>query len=105
MEERVAQRMENEYVFPDGGRGWFDLSIHPVAEGIFILSVDITERKRAESILAEQVDELRRWHTATMGRETRILELKQEINRLLAQTGGPPRYPSAESEEVRDENP
>jgi PAS domain S-box-containing protein len=48
LEERTAQQMENEFVFPDGGKGWFDLSIQPVPEGVFILSVDVTERKKAE---------------------------------------------------------
>jgi len=33
--------------------GWFDLSIQPVREGVFILSIDITERKMAEKSLRE----------------------------------------------------
>ncbi len=56
---------------------------------------DITERKRTEAQLNEQLDELRRWHAATLGRETRILDLKAEVNELLAKAGQPPRYPSA----------
>ena len=51
MEKRTAQHMENEFVFPDGTSGWFDLGVQPVPEGVFILSVDITERKRAEQEL------------------------------------------------------
>lgn len=57
---------------------------------------DITERKQAQAHLAEQLEELRRWHTITSGREGRILELKHEVNELLAQSGQPPRYSSAE---------
>ena len=53
MEERRAHRLENEFIFPDGSKGWFDLSIQPVPEGIFILSVDITERKHAEDALRQ----------------------------------------------------
>ena len=45
--------------------------------------------------LAVQLAELRRWNDATLGREERILELKREINGLLASLGQPPRYPSA----------
>jgi PAS domain S-box-containing protein len=56
---------------------------------------DISERKRIESELAGQLDELRRWHDATSGREKRILKLKHELNELLLQAGQPPRYPSA----------
>jgi PAS domain S-box-containing protein len=48
MEERTARRMETRFVFPDESVGWFELSIQPVEEGIFILSTDITERKQAE---------------------------------------------------------
>ena len=35
------------------------------------------ERKRAEAQLNEQIDELRRWHAVTLGRETRILDLRR----------------------------
>jgi PAS domain S-box-containing protein len=48
MTERVSARMENRFQFPDGGLGWFELSIQPIPEGIFILSNDVTERRRAE---------------------------------------------------------
>ena len=51
MEERTPKRMENQFVFPDGSIGWFELSIQPAREGIFILSTEITERKRAAEAL------------------------------------------------------
>ncbi|MCQ3939134.1 MAG: hypothetical protein DPW18_19125 [Chloroflexi bacterium] len=51
MEKRITRHMENLFVFPDGASGWFELSIQPVPEGIFILSIDITERKLAEEQL------------------------------------------------------
>lgn len=53
MEDRVAERLENRFVFPDGSVGWFELSIQPVPEGIFILSIDITEKKLAENAIRE----------------------------------------------------
>ena len=62
---------------------------------------DIAERKQTESLLNKQLDELRRWQDATLGREMRILDLKHEVNELLAQSGQPPRYPSAESDDRR----
>jgi len=58
MEQRVAHRLENEFTFPDGSRGWFDLNIQPVPEGIFILSHDVTDRKRAESQIQHQLERL-----------------------------------------------
>lgn len=62
---------------------------------------DITDRKEAETRLAEQVRELQRWHDATLGREIRILELKRQVNELLEKAGQPPRYPSAELEAAK----
>ncbi len=46
MESRVPIHLENAFTFPDGSSGWFDLSIQPVPEGVFILSIDISEKKR-----------------------------------------------------------
>ena len=48
MEQRVHKRMENEFTYPDGSVGWFDLSFEPVTEGVAILSIEITDRKRTE---------------------------------------------------------
>lgn len=48
MTERVSTVMENEFTFPDGSIGVFDLRIEPVPQGLFILSVDVTERKKKE---------------------------------------------------------
>jgi len=45
--------MENEFVFPDGTIGWFEIGVQPVPEGVFILSEDITERKRSEELLRD----------------------------------------------------
>ncbi len=56
---------------------------------------DISARQQTETHLRQQLDELRRWQEATLGREARILELKHEVNALLAQVGQPPRYTSA----------
>ena len=53
IEERIPHHMENEFVFPDGTKGWFDLSIQPVPEGVFILSIDITVRKLSEEAIKQ----------------------------------------------------
>ncbi len=63
---------------------------------------DITERKKTELQLHEQLDELRRWQQAMLGRESRVISMKQEVNELLARLGQPPRYVNhlpAESDE------
>jgi PAS domain S-box-containing protein len=54
--ERVPFQLENEFVFPDKTIGWFELSFQPVPEGIFIMSVDITERKNAAELLKKERD-------------------------------------------------
>lgn len=48
MENRITREIENKFKFPDGTVKWFQLRVHPVKEGIFILSNDITERKQRE---------------------------------------------------------
>ena len=54
MTGREAQRLENEFTFPDGSTGWFELHIQPVPEGLLILSQDITLRKRSEAALHDE---------------------------------------------------
>jgi PAS domain S-box-containing protein len=51
MEDRLPDTMENEFAFQDGTTGWFELRIQPVPEGLFILSMDITERKRTRQAI------------------------------------------------------
>ncbi|PKN98967.1 MAG: hypothetical protein CVU43_15620 [Chloroflexi bacterium HGW-Chloroflexi-5] len=63
-------------------------------EGAIVLNLDISELKKAEEQLSAQLDELRRWNLATLGRENRIRELKMEINKLLVEIGREPIYQS-----------
>jgi PAS domain S-box-containing protein len=44
---------------PNREVGWFELRIQPMPEGLFILSIDITERKQAEDKLAASEDRYR----------------------------------------------
>ncbi len=53
MKSRQSNRQEISFGFPDGLRGWFDVTVHPAPEGIYVLSVEITERKQAELALRE----------------------------------------------------
>jgi PAS domain S-box-containing protein len=59
MQNRTAETMENRFDFPDGTKGWFDLRIYPVPEGIVIFSVDVTDRRRAEEALRESEDKFK----------------------------------------------
>lgn len=54
MEQRRAERLDVTYAFEDGAIGVFDVSIQPVPEGIFVLSLDITERVQSQRHVREQ---------------------------------------------------
>jgi len=85
----------------DGTLYWESALIAPVmdADGriahFLAIKEDITEGKQAEEKMAAQLDELRRWQSVMIERETRNLDLKREVNELLAQAGQPLRYASA----------
>jgi PAS domain-containing protein len=53
---------------------------------------DITKRKRAERELQKRMNELETFYRATLGREERIIELKQEVNESLEQLGNKKKY-------------
>lgn len=48
LKERISLHQEVEFHFPDGGIGWYDVRCSPVPRGVFVLSLDITERKLHE---------------------------------------------------------
>jgi two-component system, chemotaxis family, CheB/CheR fusion protein len=53
---------------------------------------DLTIRKRTQEALDDHVDELTRFNKAAVGRETRMIELKREINKFCLRLGEAPRY-------------
>ncbi|HEX4339723.1 MAG TPA: ATP-binding protein [Polyangiaceae bacterium] len=59
METRKPDNIEIDFQFPDGSKGWFDLRIVPVPDGICILSLDMTESKRADEKLKRTEEQLR----------------------------------------------
>ncbi len=67
--------------------------------GVALVSIDITERRRAEELTQHHAEELRamneeltRFNNAMVGRELRMIELKQEVNELCGRAGLPQRY-------------
>ncbi len=66
-------------------------------KGALSTARDITEQRRTETQLSGKMEELERWNQAVMGREMRVIELKREVNELLAKDGLPPRYTDGES--------
>ena len=53
MEERITLQFENEFTYNDKTKSWFELRIEPIPEGIFVLSTNITNRKKAEEELLQ----------------------------------------------------
>jgi PAS domain S-box-containing protein len=102
--ERI-DHFETTRITKDGRRIEISLTVSPVrdASGAIIgaskIARDITDRKRAERLLREahadlqaRTAELARFNDAALGRESRILALKREVNELRARLGEPPGY-------------
>jgi len=58
MKSRKPATVTNEYTFEDGRTGWFESHIYPVPEGIMYVTIDITDRKRAEEELRAAKEQL-----------------------------------------------
>ena len=99
-----SRQIEHRILYADGQVGYIAVRFFIVKDDqgrtvrTYGVNQDITERKQAEILLREQMEELRHWNKITLGREQRILELKHEVNTLLARAGKPAKYDSAETE-------
>jgi PAS domain S-box-containing protein len=91
---------------------WYDVYAYrvgaPESRHVAILFNDITAHKQAETELWRRAEELRaaneeltRFNRITVGRELRIIELKQQVNELCARLGQPPRYKAEPGAEAR----
>ena len=84
---------EASVVDREGGELWFHSTIVPVDDDqgqmsyIMIVSIETTERKRLEIESQKQIKELEKMNDLMIGREDRILEMKQEINALSEELG------------------
>ena len=70
-----------------------NLLTNPAVAGVVLTARDVTASKHAARELQERLDELTRFNRAAIGRELRMIELKQEVNALCVAAGQPPRYP------------
>ena len=98
----LGQSDEREwtYIRKDGTRFPVLLSVTVMFDdqgqitGYLGIASDLTLRKRDEEKLRAMLAELERFNRVMMNREERVVELKREINQLLAATGRPAAYPS-----------
>jgi PAS domain S-box-containing protein len=51
MKERIPQQVENSFTFIDGTTHWYEARTIPVPDGLFLLTIEITERKNYEQEL------------------------------------------------------
>ncbi|MCP4605266.1 MAG: response regulator [Proteobacteria bacterium] len=59
MDTREGDTVINEYIFPDGRMGWYEVNVYPVPQGILCISKDITDRKRVEEALHKNEEKYR----------------------------------------------
>lgn len=80
MIQRSPCEVLSEFDFPDGSKGWFELSIQPVPEGILILSSNITKLKRAEIELKKKLDEKNEMLSQILSQKKQLEEFCQIIS-------------------------
>lgn len=67
---------------------WYDASVSPIGEHTVLwVARDITDRKRAEEETESRRQEMERFNRLAVGRELRMIELKQLVNSLSTQLG------------------
>lgn len=77
---------------------WEYASISPIVDAdgtithFLAVKEDITARKASDETLRRTMDQLERFNRLAIGREKRIIELKQMVNRLLARLGEQPQF-------------
>jgi PAS domain S-box-containing protein len=98
-EGRISEyTLDKRYQHKDGHIVWVSLTVsllrkpNETQPTLSVMVQDITARKRADSEVKTQLDELRHWHTVMLDRENRVQQLKDEVNELLIAAGQAPRY-------------
>ncbi len=87
MEQRIDSTLVNEFAYPDGSKGWFELRFVPVPRGVCILSLDITALKRAAEDVERLEDQLRQSsHFEAVGR--RAGQVAHDVINLLSVIAG-----------------
>lgn len=85
-------------------KGWVSTVKKPLRDsignivGVLSLSRDITKQKQIEQELRDNLEELELFNQLTIGREERMIELKEEINTLLLKMGKESKYEIVDDE-------
>ncbi len=110
-------RFQEWFEFPARGRTYMDVAYFPhigannEIKGFVVSAREITEGKRAEEELQQRTErltraneELERFNRLAVGREQRMIELKCQVNELLAKAGKPPAYDISFSQGAEEAN-
>ena len=98
----LGQPDEREWTYlrKDGSRCPVLLSVTALFDslgqitGYLGVASDLTARKRDEEKFRSTLSELERFNRIMLNREQRVVELKEEVNKLRAELGRPVAYPS-----------
>ena len=95
---KMKKSLQRESAIYEIGDKWFEATVDPIMDenknllgAVHIIS-DITERKLAEDEFKKQVKEIDRFNKLMMGRESKMIDLKKEVNELLEKVGKPKKY-------------
>lgn len=93
---KPSSLVEEKFVRIDGSIVEVDVIAIPTTyystRAVQVVVRDISERKRTEKELMEQMEEISRFNRQMVGREKKMIELKNEINSLLEKEGQPKKY-------------
>ncbi|MBV9892029.1 MAG: PAS domain-containing protein, partial [Rhizobacter sp.] len=106
-----VSRNERLHVRKDGSRFYGSGMVRPLRDqggeivGFVKVMRDLTEARQAEEDIRQRNEELERFNRAAVGRELRMIELKEENNALSKALGRPPRYaiPGPPASEASDD--
>jgi len=93
-------RKDGSIRFADITSSFISLNNHINLVGFFN---DIIERVEAEKIVQKKIQELEYYNKLMIDREKKMIELKQEINKLCVQTGLPQRYDLGFAKEILED--
>jgi PAS domain S-box-containing protein len=85
MEKRQSRRIFNEFVYNDKSRGYFNISISPVEQGLFLLTLDVTEQIKAEQQIKLNEERFRQtFESANVGKSITLPDGKIQVNKALS---------------------
>ena len=93
-----TETISDEMLWRKDGIGFFvEYTVTPMKKdgelaGAVITFNDTTERKRVQEDLRQNMEDLERFSKLAFGREERMINLKEEINELLRESGQPDKY-------------